>query len=112
MPKTDEKNSDALIENDDRITVTIGEQDLRFDVSTAAFNQYINEQTPLNKVSPAYRFLLLSVINDDKDVFKKIVLRNKVPNGAVVMNLATVVAQEFGVEVEITVKKSSASLLA
>lgn len=92
-------------ENNDLITVTIGGNDLRFDVSTANFNQYLNEQTPQNKVSPAYNFLQRSVVKDDKDSFKQAVLRNKVPNGAVVMQIAGVIAKEFGADVEITVKK-------
>ncbi|MFZ2405538.1 MAG: putative phage tail assembly chaperone [Methylobacter sp.] len=113
MAKTaNEENTNGLIGNDDLITVTIGEQDLRFDVGTADFNQYINEQTPLNKVAPAHNFLQRTILKDDKEALKKIVMRNKAPNGAIVMQIAAVIAQEFGVDVEITVKKSNASLLA
>ncbi|MGZ5000879.1 MAG: putative phage tail assembly chaperone [Methylomonas sp.] len=92
-------------ENNDLITVTIGGNDLRFDVSTANFNQYLNEQTPQNKISPAYNFLQRTVVKEDKDSFKQAVMRNKVPNGVVVMQIAGVIAQEFGADVEITVKK-------
>ncbi|MGZ4994170.1 MAG: putative phage tail assembly chaperone [Methylobacter sp.] len=92
-------------ENNDLITITISGNDLRFDVGTADFNQYLNEQTPQNKISPAYNFLQRTVVKEDKDSFKQAVMRNKVPNGVVVMQIAGVIAQEFGADVEITVKK-------
>jgi len=101
-----------VVVNEDLITVTVGNTDLRFNVSAANFNQYINDQVPNNKVSPAYNLLQRTVVDEDKDAFKRVVLRNKVPNGAVVMSIATVIAMEFGAGVEITVKKSSASLTA
>jgi lysophospholipase L1-like esterase len=104
MSTAQEKTNEST-ENNDLVTITIGGNDLRFDVSTANFNQYINEQTPQNKVSPAYNFLQRTVVKDDKDSFKQVVMRNKVPNGALVMQLASVISQAFGADVEITIKK-------
>jgi hypothetical protein len=92
-------------ENTDLVTVTIGSTDLRFDVSTADFNQYLNEQTPQNKVSPAYNFLQRTVVKEDKDSFKQVVMRNKAPNGAVVMQIASAIALDFGANIDVTVKK-------
>lgn len=104
MSTAQEKTNEST-ENNDLVTITIGGNDLRFDVSTADFNQYLNEQTPQNKVSPAYNFLQRTVVKEDKDSFKQVVLRNKVPNGALVVQIASVIAQAFGADVEITVKK-------
>jgi lysophospholipase L1-like esterase len=104
MSTAQEKTNEST-ENNDLVTITIGGNDLRFDVGTADFNQYINEQTPQNKVSPAYNFLQRTVVKEDKDSFKQVVLRNKVPNGALVVQIASVIAQAFGADVEITVKK-------
>jgi lysophospholipase L1-like esterase len=92
-------------ENNDLVTITIGGNDLRFDVSTADFNQYLNEQTPQNKVSPAYNFLQRTVVKEDKDSFKQVVMRNKAPNGAVVMQIASAIALDFGADIDVTVKK-------
>jgi hypothetical protein len=104
MDKVQEKTGEST-ENDDLVTITIGGNDLRFNVGTADFNQYLNEQTPQNKVSPAYNFLQRTVVKEDKDSFRQVVMRNKVPNGVVVMQIAGVIAQAFGADVEITVKK-------
>jgi hypothetical protein len=92
-------------ENTDLVTIAIGSTDLRFDVSTADFNQYLNEQTPQNKVSPAYNFLQRTVVKEDKDSFKQVVMRNKAPNGAVVMQIASAIALDFGANIDVTVKK-------
>jgi hypothetical protein len=92
-------------ENTDLVTIAIGSTDLRFDVSTADFNQYLNEQTPQNKVSPAYNFLQRTVVKEDKDSFKQVVMRNKAPNGAVVMQIASAIALDFGADIDVTVKK-------
>lgn len=90
-------------------TVAIGNEELNFTVGTADFNQFINEQLPTNKVGPAYNFLQRTVAKEDKDKFKKLILKDGVPNGAIVMQVAGVLAQDFGADVEITVKKSSSS---
>jgi hypothetical protein len=90
-------------------TVAIGADELNFKVGTADFNQYINEQMPTNKVAPAYNFLQRTVVAEDKEKFKKLILKDGVPNGAIVMQIAGVLALDSGADVEITVKKSQNS---
>ena len=90
-------------------TVTIGEDELNFNVGTADFNQFINEQQPNNKIQPAYNFLQRTVAKEDKEKFKKLILKDGVPNGVLVMQVAGVLAEECGAGVEVAVKKSSSS---
>ncbi len=92
-------------------TVTIGDDELTFTVGNSDFNQFLNEQQPNNKVSPAYNFLQRTVIDADKDKFKKLVLTDNVPNGPMVMQIAGVLAVENGAGIEITVKKSNSLAL-
>jgi len=90
-------------------TVSIGGEELNFNVSTADFNQYINEQMPNNKVAPAYNFLQRTVAKDDKEKFKQLILKDGVPNGAIVMQVAGLLALDGGADIEITIKKSQSS---
>lgn len=88
-------------------TVTIGDDELNFAVGNADFNQFLNEQQPNNKVAPAYNFLQRTVIDADKDKFKKLVVTDNVPNGPLVMQIAGVLAMENGAGIEVAVKKSN-----
>lgn len=90
-------------------TIAIGNEELNFTVGTADFNKYVNEQMPNNKVSPAFNFLQRTVAKEDKEKFKELLMKDGLPNGAIVMQVASVLAQDFGADVEISVKKSSSS---
>lgn len=90
-------------------TVTIGEQDLTFNVDVDDFNQYLNEQMPNDKVAPAYNFLSRTVLDDCKEAMKKAVLTDGKPNGMLVLQIAGVLAGEFGGGVEVSLKKPKKS---
>lgn len=87
------------------ITVTVGEQDLVFDVAMDDYNRFINETLPNDKVNPAFNLLSRTVKESDKEAFKKIVLVDGKPNGMIVMQIAGVVVGEMGGEVSISIKK-------
>lgn len=89
-----------------KTTVRIGAHELTFDAGTADFNSYINEQMPNNKVAPAFNFLSRTVIKADKENFKKLLVDDdNLPKGALVMQVAGVLAEASGADVEISVKK-------
>lgn len=92
-----------------KVTVTVGHDDLNFDVSTEDFNKYINSQMPNNKVAPAFNFLSQTVVKEDKEKFKQLLVDNNTPRGMLVVQVAGVLAEEFGAGVEISVKKPSSS---
>ena len=109
MSKEQEKTE---IATDDFIAVSIGDDELRFNVSMTDINQFINDNQPDNKVGPAYDLLRRTVIPDDKEKFRAICLKDKTPRGTVVMQIAGVLALESGAGLKIAVKKSSVSLKA
>jgi hypothetical protein len=90
-------------------TVTIGTDDVRFKVDTADLNKYINNNQPDNKVAPAYNLLNDTIVEADKELFKKIIMRDGLPNGPIVMQIAGVLMLDAGAGVAITVKKSQNS---
>lgn len=87
------------------LTVTVGKDELTFDVTHDDFNQYLNEQMPTDKVTPAYNFLSRTVVDDSRDAFKKTMLADGKPKGIAVLQVAGVLAGEFGGEVQISLKK-------
>lgn len=88
-----------------QLSVTVGDIDLDFEVETDDFNQYLNEQMPNDKVAPAYNFLARTVKDESKDALKKIALDDGKPNGIVVLQIAGVLAEQFGAGVQISLKK-------
>lgn len=96
------------------ITITLGEgeneQDIRFDVSMTAYNDYLNNQMPNDKVGPGYNFLISNVHPEDKNVFKELILvEGKTPNGMMVMLALNEVTNEVAGNVTVKVKKPSKS---
>lgn len=85
--------------------ISVGEQDLTFDVSMDDYNKFINDTLPHDKVAPAFNLLSRTVIESDKEAFKKLVLVEGKPNGMLVMSIAGAVIGEMGGDVEIIVKK-------
>ena len=92
-----------------KIAVEVGEKTLNFDVENEDFNQYLNEQMPDDKISPAFNLLSRTVVEGDRQALKDVALIDGVPNGLVVLQIAGVVAGEFGGGVEISLKKPSKS---
>lgn len=90
----------------DLITVSVGDQDLQFDVSHDDFNRFINEQMPNDKVGPAFNFLSRTVHDDSRDLFKELVLTpDQRPKGMIILQIAGAITQELGGGVSIEVKK-------
>jgi hypothetical protein len=92
-----------------KITITVADKDINFNIESDDFNQYINEQMPTDKVGPAYNFLSRTVLEEDREKFKSIALSGGKPNGFIVMQMAGVTAEEFGGGVSISLKKPKAS---
>jgi hypothetical protein len=91
------------------ITVEVGEKELRFEVGMDDYNQFINDTLPNDKVNPAFNFLSRTVVADDKEEFKAIVMVDGKVNGMVAMTIVGVVVGEIGGEAKISVKKPSNS---
>ena len=88
-----------------KLKVNVGDVELNFNVSNDDFNQYINEQLPHDKVGPGFNFLSRTVVDDDRENFKKALVLNDKPKGILVMQVAGLLAGEFGGEVKISLKK-------
>jgi len=91
------------------IEVTVGPHTLHFDVENADINKYLNQQGPNNKIQSAFNMLSTTVVDDDKEAFKSVALIGSEPVGLVVIQIATIVAGEFGGDLEIAIKKPSNS---
>lgn len=91
-------NKELLTEK--KISLTVNDKPLNFTVTLADYNKYINELTPINKVTPARNFLMRTVDADSKDA-----LRDLVDLPGVGVQLAMTLLDEYMPEVSITVGK-------
>lgn len=89
------------------IAVNIADQTISFQVDDSDINDYLNEQMPNDKVQSGYNFLARTVTAEDKTTFKKLALNGTTPRGVVVMQIAQLVAGEFGGDLNISIKKPS-----
>jgi hypothetical protein len=93
-----------------QITVTVGDEELVFEATHEDFNRYINEQMPNDKVGPAYNFLSRTVAEGSKEAFKRLALTDdQKPKGLIVLQIAGVITQELGGDVQVAIKKPKAS---
>ncbi len=83
-----------------KISLTVNDNELHFNVSLADYNKYINELTPSNKVAPARNFLMRCV-----DVESREALRDLVDQPGVGLQIASALMEEYMPEVNITVGK-------
>lgn len=83
-----------------RITLTVNGVELHFDVTLSAYDRYINELQPTNKVAPARNFLSRTVCAESREALASL---QELP-GAVVQ-LAGTVLMEYTPDLEITVGK-------
>jgi len=90
------------------IKVYAGAETLIFHVDVDDYNQYLNEQMPQDKVSPAFNMLSRTVDQGCKEKFLKLVLKNGKPLGVLALQMAGMIGCEFGAEVQISLKKPSA----
>lgn len=93
------------------IIVTIGNDELTFNADDEDFNQYLNEQTATDKISPAWNFISRTVDDGSRETLNRLALsEHKKPRGIVVLQIAAVIIQELGGDLAIAVKKPKAEL--
>ncbi|MCJ8348305.1 putative phage tail assembly chaperone [Moritella sp.] len=81
------------------IVITAAGNDLRFEPSLVAYNKYINEMMPHDKVAPSTNYLRRIVNKDDKAALDEVL---KLPGA--VMRLLAKVNEHFEADLEIEVK--------
>jgi len=81
------------------IVLAVAGKELRFEPSLAAYNKYINEMMPHDKVAPATNYLRRVVNKDDKAALDEVL---QLPGA--VMRLLAKVNEHFEDELEIEVK--------
>lgn len=89
------------------ITLTIADQDFDFALGAPEVTKYFNAMTQTNKVAPAHN-LLSTTVNPEQRENLKAYLGNPVTT----IQIAGALLEEFSPDVEITVKKHSATLSA
>jgi Phage tail assembly chaperone len=93
----------------DPIIVTIGTDELIFNADDEDFNKYLNEQTPSDKIGPAWNFCSRTVADSSRELLNKVALtENLKPRGIIVLQIAGVIIGELGGDVAIAVKKPKA----
>ncbi len=92
------------------IDINVGDNTLHFAIDDAGFNRFLNDQSPTDKLTPAFNMLSQSVVEADKALFKKYALADDgvTVRGAIVMQIAGLIGAEFGGGLEISIKKPSA----
>lgn len=63
------------MKTDNTITLTIGSQELRFNPTLAAYNSYINDMMPNDKVAPGVNYLRRIVEKDDREALDELLKR-------------------------------------
>lgn len=86
------------------IELSIGEADFAFTLTAQDVTKYFNAMTPSNKVSPAHNLLTGTVQAEQKAA-----LRLLLGNPVLTMELAGTLIEEYAPDVEVTVKKPSAT---
>ena len=89
------------------ITLEVGEKEFTFDLTPQDVTKYFNTLTQTNKVSPANNLLVTTVKQEERATLKA-----QLSNPVLVMQLAGALLEEYGPDVEITVKKPSNTLSA
>jgi hypothetical protein len=82
-----------------KVVVTVGSDELTFNVGLTAFNEYQNEFLPQNKVAPSENFLTKCVESENKEKLLEIC------DQGFTIELANMVASEFKPALELKVKK-------
>ena len=82
-----------------KITLTIAGTDISFEPTMTAYNSFINDMMPNDKVAPAHNYLKKIVCQESKEVLDELLKR---PGAA--LQLAGAINQQFAPDLEITVK--------
>lgn len=86
-------------ENDTVITLVVSGTELQFKPDTPAYNKYINELMPDNKVTPSHNYLRRIVTAECKGALDGLLAKP-----GVALQLAAKVNEQFVPELEIEVK--------
>ncbi|BCS89965.1 putative phage tail assembly chaperone [Pseudodesulfovibrio sediminis] len=86
------------------ITLEVNGTDLTFEMTPDAYNKFINEMQPTNKVAPAHSLLMRTVTDDTKDDLKDLL---KKPGAA--LELVGSLVSEYTPDLSIIVGKSKKS---
>ncbi|MBD1582799.1 putative phage tail assembly chaperone [Pseudoalteromonas sp. S16_S37] len=89
-------NQVIVIESDDK--------EFTFNVTTQAYNKYLNSASPNNKIQPATNFLMGTVKDEQKQELKTFL---KLPGASLLM--AGIVVDEYQPEFNLSVKKSKSA---
>ena len=84
------------------ITLEVGDKEFTFALTPQDVTKYFNAVTQNNKVSPANNLLVTTVQQEQRAS-----LKTQLGNPVLVMQLAGALLEEYGPDVEITVKKPS-----
>ena len=82
-----------------KITLTIAGTDISFEPTMTAYNSFINDMMPNDKVAPAHNYLKQIVCPESKEALDDLLKR---PSAA--LQLAGAINKEFAPDLEITVK--------
>jgi len=86
------------------IVLEINDKELTFDVSLEAYNKYMNEMQPTNKVAPSHTFVMRTVTEESKDDVRNLLKKPGAP-----LQLAGKLVEEFTPDLTIVVGKSKES---
>ena len=84
------------------ITLEVGDKEFTFALTPQDVTKYFNGLTANNKVSPANNLLVNTVDQQERATLKPLLV-----NPVMVMQLAGTLLEEYGPDVEVTVKKPS-----
>lgn len=82
-----------------KITLTIAGTDISFEPTMTAYNGFLNDMMPDDKVAPAHNYLKRIVCAESKEALDDLLKR---PGAA--LQLAGAINKEFAPDLEITVK--------
>lgn len=89
------------------ITLEIGDREFTFHLTPQDVTKYFNSTTNNNKVAPANNLLVSTVKQEERATLKPLLA-----NPVTVMELAGALLEEYSPDIDIIVKKSSATLTA
>jgi len=94
-------------EQNPEITLEVGEQEFTFNLTPQDVTKYFNALTQANKVAPGNNLLMTTVKQEQRATLKPLLA-----NPVMVMQLAGTLLEEYAPDVEVIVKKRSATLSA
>ena len=89
------------------ITLERGDKEFTFSLTPQVITKYFNATTQANKVAPAHNLLMSTVKPEGKDDLKSLL-----ENPVTTMTIAGALLEEYSPNIDIIVKKSSATLKA